>query len=122
MVVQTKESIVSLFRQHQQQIRAFGVKKLGLFGSFVRGEQKENSDVDLLAEFEPEKETFKNFMQLVFFLEEIFQRRVELLTTEFLSPFIGPHILKDVEYVLFPNWVPVSKTTDCPTWGASSPL
>jgi len=103
MAMQTKEHIVSLIQQHIEQIRAFGVKKLGLFGSFVRKEQQEDSDVDLLAEFEPDQKTFHNFIHLVFFLEDLFQRRVELLTTESLSPFIGPHILEEVEYVFFTN-------------------
>jgi predicted nucleotidyltransferase len=102
MAVQTKERVFELIRQHQNHIRAFGIKKLGVFGSFVREAPSEDSDVDLLVEFEPEQETFDNFMHVNFFLEDLFQRRVEVITTEFLSPFIGPHILKEVEYVLYP--------------------
>ena len=70
-----------------------------MFGSFVRGEQKSGSDIDLIVEFESGKKTFDNFMNLSFFLEDLFQRRVELITTESLSPYIGPHILKEAEYV-----------------------
>jgi predicted nucleotidyltransferase len=75
-----------------------GVKRLGLFGSFVRGDQATRSDVDLLVEFEEGRKTFDNFMQLSFVLEEVLQRRVELVTLESLSPYIGPHILREVEY------------------------
>ena len=76
-----------------------GVKRLGLFGSFVRGEQKNASDIDFIVEFETDKKTFDNFMTLSFFLEVLFQRRVELVTAESLSPYIGPYILKEAEYV-----------------------
>jgi len=72
--------------------------RIGLFGSFVRGEQRPDSDIDLLVEFEPGGKTFDTFMELSFFLEEILQHRIELVTVESLSPYLGPHILKEVEY------------------------
>lgn len=97
--VQTKKKVLSLIRGHQDQIKGLGVRSLGLFGSFVRQEQQEASDIDLLVEFEPGQKTFDNFMQLAFFLEELFNRRVELVTPESLSPYLGPHILSEVEYV-----------------------
>jgi len=75
-----------------------GVKRIGLFGSFVRGDQNSDSDIDLLVEFEIGRKTFDNFMELSFFLEEVLQHKVELVTVESLSPYIGPHILKEVEY------------------------
>ena len=53
----------------------------------------------MLVEFEPGRKTFKNFMHLAFFLEELFGRRVELLMLESLNPYIGPRILDEVEYV-----------------------
>jgi len=99
--VQTKKKALSLIEENQDRIKALGVKKLGLFGSFVREEQGVGSDVDLLVEFEPGKKTFDNFIQLSFFLEEVFKRRVELVTPESLSPYIGPHIMDKVEYVTF---------------------
>jgi predicted nucleotidyltransferase len=70
-----------------------------LFGSFVRGEQHPGSDIDLLVEFEPTRKTFDGFMALSFFLEEILQHKVELVTTESLSPYLGPHILSEVQDV-----------------------
>jgi len=97
--VQTKEKTLSLIVEHQDRVKSLGVKKIGLFGSFVRKEQGAESDVDLLVEFEPGKKTFDNFMQLAFLLEELFKRRVELVTSESLSPYIGPHIMNEVEYV-----------------------
>jgi hypothetical protein len=99
--VQTKERVLSLIEEHKDRIRALGVKKLGLFGSFVYEEHHAESDVDLLVEFEQGKKTFDNFIELSFLLEDLFQRRVELVTPEALSPYIGPHIMKEVEYVTF---------------------
>ena len=101
MAVQTKEHLLALLQEHHPQIRAFGVRRLGLFGSFVRERQGRESDVDMLVEFEPGCKTFDAFMQLAFFLEALFGRRVELVTPESLSPYIGPHILREIEYVNF---------------------
>ena len=99
--VQTKERALSLIEEHRDRIKALGVRKLGLFGSFVREEQGVESDIDLLVEFEQGKKTFDNFMQLCFFLEDLLKRRVELVTPESLSPYIGPRIMSEVEYVTF---------------------
>ena len=95
------QDILAIIRTNQRKIRTFGVKKLGLFGSFVRGEHTADSDVDFLVEFEQGKKTFDNFMQLSFFLEELLDRQVELLTNDSLSPYLRPHILREVEYVTF---------------------
>jgi len=100
MTGQTKEQILSLIQEHQSQIRNLGVRRLGLFGSFVRRQQDDDSDIDVLVEFESGRKTFDNFMHLALFLEELFGRRVELVTPEALSPYIGPHILREVEYAL----------------------
>ncbi len=80
-------------------LEQYGVMQIGLFGSFVRDEGTDESDIDFLVDFEPGKKTFKNFMDLAFFLEDLFQRKVEVLTRQGLSPYIGPHILKTVENV-----------------------
>jgi hypothetical protein len=72
---------------------------LGLFGSFRRDQQHGDSDVDLLVEFEPGAKTFDRYMDLAQLLEDLLGRRVELVTPEALSPYIGPHILQEVEYV-----------------------
>ena len=57
------------------------------------------SDVDILVEFMPDQHTFDNFMEVAFFLEDFLGRKVEVVTPEALSPFIGPHILREVERV-----------------------
>ncbi|MBN1665861.1 MAG: nucleotidyltransferase family protein [Anaerolineales bacterium] len=99
MTVNSKDQLLSLLRANQRDIRNFGIRRLGLFGSFVREQQRRDSDVDVLIEFEPGQKTYDNFIKLAFFLEELLGRRVELITTDALSPYIGPHILEEVEYV-----------------------
>ncbi len=96
----TKEQVVERLERAREQIQALGVRRIALFGSVVRGEAGADSDVDLLVEFDPALKTFRNFMELSFFLETLFEKRVELVTTESLSPFIGPHILREAEDVL----------------------
>lgn len=76
----------------------YGVKKLGVFGSFARGEGKEDSDIDVLVEFKTGYETFDNYIELKFFLEDLFGRKVDLVTVEALRPQLKEDILKEVSY------------------------
>jgi len=97
--IRTKHDILNVLRQNRSRLKALGIRKIGLFGSFVRGEQHPDSDIDLLVEFESGRKTFDAFMELSFLLEEVLDHKVELVTVESLSPHLGPHILKEVEYV-----------------------
>jgi hypothetical protein len=97
MKVSSREEVLTRIRRERDALRALGVKRLGLFGSFRHGEAREDSDVDLLVEFEPSRKTFDAFMDLSFRLESLLGRRVRLVTPESLSPYIGPHILREVE-------------------------
>jgi uncharacterized protein len=98
---QTKKDVLSVIRRHQDEIIVLGVKKLGLFGSFVRNEQNADSDIDLLVEFEKGRKTFDNFINLSFLLEELLNWPVELVTVESVSPYLRPYIIQEVEYVTF---------------------
>jgi predicted nucleotidyltransferase len=98
-----KNDIRDVIARNHHKIKALGVKKLGLFGSFVRQEQTAQSDIDILAEFEPDRKNFDSFMQLSFLLEDMFERRVELVTPEALSCHIRPYILSEVEYADIPS-------------------
>jgi len=97
-MIEQKKDLFALLARHQRELKEFGVKRWGVFGSSVRGAQSISSDVDILVEFEHGKKSFDNFMQLAFFLEQQLGRRVELVTPESLSPHLGPHILREVEY------------------------
>jgi len=95
----TKEEILDFLKTHQIEIQSFGVKRLGLFGSFVRNEQHSGSDVDFLVEYEPGRKSLKNYFGLIDWLESAFQREIELVTKESLSPHIGPYIEREVVHV-----------------------
>ena len=96
----SKHTILSIIRTHKPQLASFGVSRIGLFGSCLRDEQQPQSDIDILVDFEPEKETFDNFMSLYNYLEELFvNEKVEVVTVNGLSPYIGNYILNEVRYV-----------------------
>jgi predicted nucleotidyltransferase len=97
----TKQDVVDRLQHARERIIALGARRIALFGSVVRGEAAPDSDVDLLVQFDPAAKTLRNFLALSFLLEELLQRRVEVVTPESLSPFIGPHILREAEDVLF---------------------
>jgi len=98
-MVDNQKSIQSIVQAHACDIKAAGVRRLGLFGSFVRNEQRPESDVDILAEFEPGKKNYDNFIRLCELLEDLFKRPVEVVTPESLSPYIGPRIMQELVYV-----------------------
>ena len=98
MIEKSKEELLKIINEHQKQIRISGQKRCGIFGSFVHRKHTAKSDIDVLVEFESGQKTFDNFMRLAEFLEQLFGRKVDLLTVESLSPYIGPHILQEVEY------------------------
>ncbi len=91
--------LLAALTTNQQQIRSFGVSKLAVFGSFLTGVITPDSDVDFLVEFDPLQKNYDNFMELSFYLEDLVGRKVELVTPQGLSKYIGPHILKQAEYV-----------------------
>ncbi len=95
----TKEEVLQRLVNARSRLWTFGILRIGLFGSFARNEQGPDSDIDLLVEFSPEMHTFDNFMDANFFLEQLLGRRVELVTPEGLSPYIGPRILQEVVHV-----------------------
>jgi uncharacterized protein len=98
--VENRADVRSRLQAAEAEIRALGVRRLALFGSFARGEAGPDSDVDLLVEFIPGRKSFAAFNSLYDLLDERLARRVELVTTEALSPYIGPHILAEAEDVV----------------------
>ena len=84
--------------ENQEEIEKYGVKRIGLFGSFINNKQKANSDIDILVEFKKGKKTFDNYMDLKFFLEGIFKRDVDLVVKESLKVNLKSNILRSVKY------------------------
>jgi predicted nucleotidyltransferase len=87
-------------RDHRPEIaRRFRVEQLGVFGSVSRGEDTSSSDVDILVRFEEGEKTFDNYMELKFYLEELLEREVDLLTFESIHPLMKERILREAVYV-----------------------
>ncbi len=97
--VTTKKDIIKRLTEHSGQLHKFGIHTIGLFGSFSRNQADELSDVDMLVEFDENRKTFDNFIEACFLLESILGRKVELVTEESLSPYMKPHIMKELENV-----------------------
>ena len=96
----TKYNILNALRTNKRKLRKFGIRDVGLFGSHINNEQSSESDIDLLIDFEPEKENFDNFMAVYDLFEHIFKNeKIEVVTKNGLSPYIGPKILEEVQYV-----------------------
>ncbi|UMX47827.1 MAG: nucleotidyltransferase family protein [Candidatus Nealsonbacteria bacterium DGGOD1a] len=83
----TREKIVEILKRN-------GVKKAAVFGSFARGEEKKNSDIDILVEV-PEKMSLLGFIRLEFELEEKLKRKVDLVEYECLHPLLKDQIMKE---------------------------
>lgn len=98
-VVTNKEDIMKALSSRKNELKQYGVKKIALFGSFVRDEQKKGSDVDFLVQFLKGAKKYDNFINLSYFLEDLLGKKVDLVTKESLSPYIKPYIIKEIQYV-----------------------
>ncbi len=97
--MRSADEIKSLLLEHLDELRGtYGVIKIGLFGSYCRGEQNSGSDIDLLVEFS-KPVGFVTFLRLEKHLEQILDSPVDLVTRQALKPHIGQQILKEVRYV-----------------------
>ncbi|NLK46600.1 MAG: nucleotidyltransferase family protein [Treponema sp.] len=94
-----KNEILDFLEYNKTILRSYGVKRIGLFGSYARNEQNKNSDIDMLVDFYADQKNYNNFISLVYFLEDNLQTKVDVLTTDGLSPHIGSTVLNEVEYV-----------------------
>lgn len=96
----TRDEAIRRLQSVEPEIRRLGVRRLALFGSVLRNEARPDSDVDVLVEFIPTEKSFDRFMALADLLEDTLGHSVEVVTTEALSPFIGPHIVAEAKDVL----------------------
>jgi len=92
----TCQELLQLLKQSFREIHRFGVKSIGLFGSCVRGEASEGSDIDVLVEFN--HPSFDNYMELKFFLETLFGREVDLVLADSLKEQVKPDVMREVVY------------------------
>lgn len=90
--------ILQTLAGHTETIRGYGARRLGLFGSQARGEATGKSDLDFLVEFEPGTKTFDNYMDLKAFLEDLFDRPVDLVVSDVIKPRLRDAILRETIY------------------------
>jgi len=94
--MKTLEEIEKILREHKEELRRkFKVKEIGIFGSYVRGEAKETSDVDILVEFDETPSLFE-FIKLETYLSELLGVKADLVMKKALKPHIKQHILREV--------------------------
>lgn len=91
-----KDSCLKKFEDNLPEIRKrFGIETIGIFGSVSRGEDTETSDVDVLYMFREEDATLKNLLDLKDYLEDLFERNVDLVPIEFLTPRLKLRLQRD---------------------------
>ncbi len=96
----TQSHIIMTIRAHKDELLNYGIKQVGLFGSYARGNHSATSDIDILIDFEEDKENYDNLMAAYDLFENIFEKqKVDIVTKNGLSPHIGPKILQEVLYV-----------------------
>ncbi len=96
----SKEFILTTIRNNKPELSKLGIRDVGLFGSYLRGDQSDKSDIDILIDFDPAKENYDNYMAVYDIFERLFKNeKIEIVTKNGLSPYIGPKILNEVLYV-----------------------
>jgi len=92
-----RESVLKKLKENMEKIKEFGVRRIGIFGSYARGEQREESDVDIVVEFERGKATLDNFLGLADFLERLLGKKVDILTVEGIRSIRIKEVRKEIE-------------------------
>jgi len=93
--MKTKKEIIKTIEENKNKIKNFGVKKIGLFGSYLKNKQTKKSDIDFIVEFNIP--SFDNYADLLILLEKIFGKKIDLITFESLRPELN-YIKNEVEY------------------------
>ena len=91
------QSVSAVLEEHHNQLEAFGVVQLSVFGSAVRNEATQTSDIDFLVDLHPK--TFRNYMGLKLFLEDLFGCPIDLVTRDGLKPPIREAVLGEAKRV-----------------------
>ncbi|MDI6689665.1 MAG: nucleotidyltransferase family protein [Actinomycetota bacterium] len=97
--MKTSDEIKQILTEHKEELKEkYGVKEIGIFGSYVRGEYKKKSDLDILVEFEEDREIgLLKFVNMENYLSELLGVKVDLVEKSALKPRIGKHILREVD-------------------------
>ncbi len=90
------DNIIKKIKEKSKDIKKYDVKKIGLFGSFAKNKQHKKSDIDIIVNFD--KETFDNYMDLLFLLEKMFKRKIDLVIEKDLHPKLN-YVKREAKYV-----------------------
>ena len=86
---------IEILKNHKKKIeKKYNVKRIGIFGSYAKGKQTKSSDIDIIVEFT--NPTFDNFMDLIFYLEDLYGKEIDLVTLKGLSPYMVPFVEEEV--------------------------
>ncbi|MDD5023500.1 MAG: nucleotidyltransferase family protein [Methanoregula sp.] len=89
--------VISLLTSHRDTIKEqFHIRRIGIFGFVVRGEEQADSDVDILVDFKRGQATLRNYLSLRRFIPSLIQRDVDLVTTGSLIPYIWSYVEREV--------------------------
>lgn len=95
----TREQILDFLRQHKKEMHdRFGVTKIGLFGSYARGDAREDSDIVIAVEMEGDR-LFRKFFALEFFLKSNLHKEIDLGIASSLKPIVREKVEKEIHYV-----------------------
>jgi predicted nucleotidyltransferase len=99
--MKTYEDVKNILAEYKDELRQiYGIKEIGIFGSYIRNEQEETSDVDILVEFSEEARiTLLDFIHIENYLSDLLGVKVDLVERNTLKPRIGKHILREVSYL-----------------------
>lgn len=92
------EDIITFFKSNKHEFEKYGVNKIGLFGSYAKNQEDENSDIDVLVEFKEGNKTFDNYMDLKFYLEDSFNKEVDLVICGNIKEDFKKEILGSARY------------------------
>jgi uncharacterized protein len=93
------KQIIEMIRTNRETIKSYAIESIGLFGSFSRNEAKNHSDVDIIVTFHEGSKTFRNFMGLKVFLQDLFRREVDMVSSDNIRDELKPYIMEEIMYV-----------------------
>lgn len=98
-VAMTKHEIMTFLKDHKQEMQEkFGATRIGLAGSYARGDATEESDIDIIVELHSQNR-FRSFFYLQYFLQDALGKRIDLATESSLKPIVRQAVFKDILYV-----------------------
>lgn len=95
------EKIIKILKEHKDELKLkYGIREIGIFGSYVRGEEKYSSDIDILVDFDPDvRLSLLDFIELEIYLSDLLGIKVDLVDKQALKPKIGRQVLNELVVV-----------------------